>query len=700
MKTLSHAKEPLGLLLMMFMLLVVIFSTLIYFAERGDYIDGNFCRNHVEGICEKSPYSSIIASFWWSVVTMTTVGYGDITPITNTGKLIACIAALSGVIAIAFPVTVLGNVFAEEWNKTFPSEDSQSSSETADVDRQKSEGDSLKDRIFNTLSTPYYSRTAYFVNMFVFSLITISVFTFCYSSTLDDDSSAPTGIKTLEAVFAICFTIDVLLRIACAPDPLRYCFGYFTIIDVLAVIPFYLKLFISQEVELLSLLRIFRLLRVFRMVRYSRIYVSFQAVIKTLRRSVDSLFLLVFLMTVEVILFSSYIFYAERGEFDEEKNEWINNGTRSDYQSILESAWWAIVTVTTVGYGDIFPTETAGKIIASLAAICGVLSISFPVTIVSNTFASEWRKSFTEQAKLIDRIRESNPGLMKRDRFYERIPDYGLMDWRQKLCKIFETPTEFDEKIINVILQLFALASVVIAMLSAEVSYQDKSERILLQEIQAFFMIASATEIFLRFFCAKSYLDFIKSPINLIDVLCCAIYIADLSTQERIHGLLVIRCVHVFRLFIIFPDTRYAKDFLCIAETLWSAVDAIILLFTLLGINIVFLSAIIWYLERGSWEDGAWRRDDGSQSPFQTIPDTFWWAIVTMSTVGYGDITPITVEGKCMAALVMLSGTLTLAFPVAIISANFGDNYEVLDEGSADIEFTPIQSPASINRQD
>eukprot|EP00002_Diphylleia_rotans_P000188 TRINITY_DN10099_c0_g3_i14.p2 TRINITY_DN10099_c0_g3~~TRINITY_DN10099_c0_g3_i14.p2 ORF type:complete len:103 (+),score=18.05 TRINITY_DN10099_c0_g3_i14:1-309(+) len=92
----------------------------------------------------------------------------------------------------------------------------------------------------------------------------------------------------------------------------------------------------------------------------------------TLLKSFDALLLLVLVISLEVVIFSSAIFYAERGVYEEGKG-WFIDGERSQYQSVPESFWWAIVTVSTVGYGDVVPKTVAGRIIGGLTVISGVL---------------------------------------------------------------------------------------------------------------------------------------------------------------------------------------------------------------------------------------------------------------------------------------------------------------------------------------
>ncbi|XP_051571248.1 potassium voltage-gated channel subfamily A member 7-like [Myxocyprinus asiaticus] len=187
----------------------------------------------------------------------------------------------------------------------------------------------------------------------------------------------------LVETLCICwFSFELVMRFACCPSKMIFFKDVMNIIDFFAIIPY----FITLGTELakskgatpsmsLAIIRVIRLVRVFRIFKLSRHSKGLQILGQTLKASLRELALLIFFLFIGVILFSSAVYFAEVD----------HPGTA--FTSIPESFWWAVVSMTTVGYGDMYPMTVVGKLVGSMCAIAGVLTISLPVPVIVSNFS-------------------------------------------------------------------------------------------------------------------------------------------------------------------------------------------------------------------------------------------------------------------------------------------------------------------------
>ena len=175
-------------------------------------------------------------------------------------------------------------------------------------------------------------------------------------------------LRVVEWVFTIAFSIEYLLRLYSVRRPLRYAFSFFGLVDLVAIIPTYLSLFVAGTQSLL-VIRALRLLRVFRVLKLAQYLGEADEFLRALRASRAKI--TVFLGTVlTVVLIMGALMYLIEGE-------------ESGFTSIPTSMYWAIVTMTTVGYGDITPTTVFGQMLSALLMILGYGIIAVPTGIVS-----------------------------------------------------------------------------------------------------------------------------------------------------------------------------------------------------------------------------------------------------------------------------------------------------------------------------
>ncbi|KAJ3612287.1 hypothetical protein NHX12_020563 [Muraenolepis orangiensis] len=260
-------------------------------------------------------------------------------------------------------------------------------------------------------------------------VITISIITFCLETLPEfrderellqatsraDNSTAPRPSLTftdpffiIETTCVIWFTFELIVRFFACPSKSEFSKTVMNIIDIMSIMPYFITVGTElaeqqgqehqngQQAMSLAILRVIRLVRVFRIFKLSRHSKGLQILGQTLKASMRELGLLIFFLFIGVILFSSAVFFAEADE------------PESHFSSIPDAFWWAVVTMTTVGYGDMRPVTVGGKIVGSLCAIAGVLTIALPVPVIVSNFNYFYhRETDQDQSSLKD---EPNSG--------------------------------------------------------------------------------------------------------------------------------------------------------------------------------------------------------------------------------------------------------------------------------------------------
>ena len=177
----------------------------------------------------------------------------------------------------------------------------------------------------------------------------------------------------IEWVLTVFFTIEYILRLYSVLKPWKYATSFYGIVDLLAILPTYLSLFIAGAQSLL-IIRALRLLRVFRIFKLFNYMYQGRVIVLALRSSFTKIAVFILFVLLLVTIFGSIMYLIEGG---------ANEG----FDSIPRSIYWAIVTLTTVGYGDISPTTSLGQFLAAIVMILGYSVIAVPTGIVTAEFA-------------------------------------------------------------------------------------------------------------------------------------------------------------------------------------------------------------------------------------------------------------------------------------------------------------------------
>ena len=255
----------------------------------------------------------------------------------------------------------------------------------------------LQRRIWQLFEHPDSSIYARILAFWSLAVILVSIVTFCLESlpqfncdeasksssksNSTSDSNPCSGRKgqpwlSIEIVCIVWFTFEYLVRLLSSPQKAKFLKSFLNIIDLIAILPYYITLPLDNASGgSFAVLRVIRLVRVFRIFKLSRHSKGLQILGQTLRASMRELGMLIFFMLIVVVLFSSAIYYAEGQSYPE-----------TDFTSIPGAFWWSVVTMTTVGYGDKYPQTWQGKLVGSICALSGVLTIALPVPVIVSNF--------------------------------------------------------------------------------------------------------------------------------------------------------------------------------------------------------------------------------------------------------------------------------------------------------------------------
>ncbi|UYI46216.1 ion transporter [Vibrio natriegens] len=189
-------------------------------------------------------------------------------------------------------------------------------------------------------------------------------------------------LKYLEYTFTGLFTIEYLLRLYCSPKPAAYAKSFYGIVDLLAILPTYLVLFFPSA-SFMGVIRALRVLRIFRILKLVRYLQESNVLLRSLLMARRKIFIFFSAVAILVTIFGSLIYIVE--------------GPENGFTSIPKSIYWAIVTITTVGYGDLVPQTNLGKALASITMLLGYSIIAVPTGI----FTAELHQEIQSHKELV-----------------------------------------------------------------------------------------------------------------------------------------------------------------------------------------------------------------------------------------------------------------------------------------------------------
>ncbi|NXD13494.1 KCND3 protein, partial [Nothocercus nigrocapillus] len=229
----------------------------------------------------------------------------------------------------------------------------------------------------STLALVFYYVTGFFIAVSVITNVVETV----PCGTVPGNKELPCGERYAVAFFCLdtacvmIFTVEYLLRLFAAPSRYRFIRSVMSIIDVVAIMPYYIGLVMTNNEDVSGAFVTLRVFRVFRIFKFSRHSQGLRILGYTLKSCASELGFLLFSLTMAIIIFATVMFYAEKGS------------SASKFTSIPASFWYTIVTMTTLGYGDMVPKTIAGKIFGSICSLSGVLVIALPVPVIVSNFS-------------------------------------------------------------------------------------------------------------------------------------------------------------------------------------------------------------------------------------------------------------------------------------------------------------------------
>lgn len=217
----------------------------------------------------------------------------------------------------------------------------------------------------------------YFIK-FIYALIVLNVLTLILESYQELNDNYGLFFYSFEIFSVAIFTLEYLIRIWVSDktkedkkERINFAFSTLGIIDLIAIIPFYLPFIFPFDLRIVRILRLFRLLRIFKLSRYSKSLKTIQYIFKETRAELS---ITVFVTFVLMILSSTLMYYIEHDAQPEK------------FASIGDAVWWAVATLTTVGYGDVYPVTALGKILSGIIALIGIGFVALPTGIISSAF--------------------------------------------------------------------------------------------------------------------------------------------------------------------------------------------------------------------------------------------------------------------------------------------------------------------------
>jgi len=246
----------------------------------------------------------------------------------------------------------------------------------------------IKKRVYN-----FIENNNLFLN-FIYGLIILNVISIVLSSYKGIKKDYESLFYGFEIFSVIIFTVEYFLRLWTADlkynstsssfKRLKFVISKYGLIDLLSILPFYLPFIFPFDLRVIRILRLFRLLRIFKLGRFSK---SMKTINSVLKETKSELYVTLFIASILLILSSTLMFFIE------------NEVQPKKFENIGQALWWSIATLTTVGYGDVYPVTGLGKLLSAFIALIGIGFVALPTGIISSAFIEKIQKEKGKKIK-------------------------------------------------------------------------------------------------------------------------------------------------------------------------------------------------------------------------------------------------------------------------------------------------------------
>ncbi len=252
----------------------------------------------------------------------------------------------------------------------------------------------LKKRLHEILDDTHpHEPITHIFHVFILSLILLNVVAIILETVPEVYGLSPSGFDLFNEISVYIFAVEYLLRISvCTVDPrfsgaikgrLRFATTPMAIIDLMAFLPFFLP-FIHADLRFIRAIRLFRIFRIAKLWRYSNSLKTLNRILKKCKEDI----LLVLCIMLFVMVFAAIVMF-----------ELEHNAQPQVFPNIFATMWWALVTLTTVGYGDVYPVTVVGKLLAAVIAILGIAMYALPTAIIGSAFINDLKERAQEEGK-------------------------------------------------------------------------------------------------------------------------------------------------------------------------------------------------------------------------------------------------------------------------------------------------------------